>query len=191
MSKEKKVYNLLKTLDNIENNIEFNIFNEKKIKLNESQLSFVNVFKKSIYTLYTLTILFFLYYNFSYFFENSYQISIIRIIYLFSSLCSIILYWSIFDISFFFINKYYNKKYKKIKNKFKQKEKKHIVRLVENLSINDNIDLTRIVKERLDLYNEESPDIINRVIKQTSFNTENEVVNDFIKEVENYNKEME
>jgi len=80
----------------------------------------------------------------------------------------------------FFVKKYFKMRYKKLINFYEKKEKTHLSELVAQYDFNSKINLQELVKEKLIQYHGNDNKIIQRVIKQTSFVTENKEVNDFI-----------
>jgi hypothetical protein len=190
MSKEKNVYNLLKILDNVNNNKTFNLFNKNKIKIKESFIFSKSFLKNFLVSCYFFTIVFFLYTNYNYFAENNYKISIIESIYLVFAFASIIIYWFIFDFISYFLKKYFTLKYNYLIDNFKKKEKTYIIDLIGDVDFLEELNLKNIVENKLEQYNSEDNEIISKVIKQTSFKSENENLNIFVSDILVFNKEI-
>jgi len=180
LNHDKNVYELLKIMDNINGQITFNTFNNNKNKISKSYKSTSIFIKGFSLSCYLSTISFFLYTNLNYFMKNNYNLSFEESIYLTLCVLSVIIYFLLYDVSMFFVKKYFKMRYKKLINFYEKKEKTHLSELVAQYDFNSKINLQELVKEKLIQYHGNDNKIIQRVIKQTSFVTENKEVNDFI-----------
>ena len=191
MSKEKNVYNLLKLLDNIDGNKVLNLFKNNKDKIESSNLFCLNFLRNFLISCYFFTVIFFLYQNYDYFSYNNYQISIEESIYLLFSLLSVIIYWFIFDFFKFFINKFFNLKYKYLIENFEKKENEKIKLIIQSIQLFESLNLRKLIEYKIEEYNNQDSYIIKRVIKQTSFRSNDKRVNDFLNDLNYFNEELE